>query len=61
MAESGAGEGSSRMATATETVKQLFNEISHDPANAFKHIDDGFLKPHLLLDPGQGKPGPGNV
>jgi sodium/hydrogen exchanger-like protein 6/7 len=61
MAESGAGEGSSRMATATDAVKQLFNEISHDPANAFKHIDDGFLKPHLLLDPGQGKPGPGNV
>lgn len=61
MAESGAGEGSSRVAAATGAVKQLFNEISHDPANAFKHIDDGFLKPHLLLDPGQGKPGPNNV
>ncbi|CAA9957893.1 hypothetical protein PTNB73_00056 [Pyrenophora teres f. teres] len=52
--------GPSRVATATGAVKQLFNEISHDPANAFKQIDDGFLKPHLLLDPGKG-PGPGNV
>jgi sodium/hydrogen exchanger-like protein 6/7 len=58
--ESGAAEGSSRMATATGAVKQLFNELSHDPANAFKQIDDGFLKPHLLLDPGKG-PGPNNV
>lgn len=61
MAETGAGEGSSRVATATDAVKQLFSELSQDPANAFRHIDDGFLKPHLLLDPGQGKPGPGNV
>jgi sodium/hydrogen exchanger-like protein 6/7 len=55
-------EGPSRMATATGAVKHLFNELSHDPANAFKQIDDGFLKPHLLLDPGKGPgPGPGNV
>lgn len=57
--EAGVAEGSSRMATATGAVKQLFNELSHDPANAFKQIDDGFLKPHLLLDP-KG-PGPNNV
>jgi sodium/hydrogen exchanger-like protein 6/7 len=62
MDESTAAEGSSRMATATGAVKQLFNEISHDPANAFKQIDDAFLKPHLLLDPGKGPgPGPNNV
>ncbi|KAF3042055.1 monovalent cation:H+ antiporter, CPA1 (nhx1) [Didymella keratinophila] len=61
MAETGTAEGSSRVATATGAVKQLFNELSHDPANAFKQIDDGFLKPHLLLDPGHGKPGPSNV
>lgn len=61
MAETGPAEGSSRVATATGAVKQLFNELSHDPANAFKQIDDGFLKPHLLLDPGHGKPGPSNV
>jgi len=57
---SGYAEGSSNFATATGAVKQLFNEISHDPANAFKQIDDGFLKPHLLLDQGKG-PGPSNV
>jgi sodium/hydrogen exchanger-like protein 6/7 len=61
-AEASAPEGSSsRVATATGAVVQLFSDISHDPANAFRQIDDGFLKPHLLLDPGQGKPGPGNV
>ncbi|KAH7074437.1 Sodium/hydrogen exchanger family-domain-containing protein [Paraphoma chrysanthemicola] len=58
--EPSAAEGSSRVATATGAVKQLFNELSHDPANAFKQIDDGFLKPHLLLDQGKG-PGPNNV
>lgn len=57
---SGYGEGSGRVATATGAVVQLFNDISHDPANAFKQIDDGFLKPHLLLDQGKG-PGPNNV
>lgn len=57
---SNAAEGSSRVATATAAAVQLFSEISHDPANAFKQIDDGFLKPHLLLDPGKG-PGPSNV
>lgn len=59
-AGSSAGESSSRVATATAAAKQLLSEISHDPANAFKQIDDGFLKPHLLLDPGKG-PGPNNV
>ena len=53
-------ESSGVVATATGAVVQLFNEISHDPANAFKQIDDGFLKPHLLLDQGKG-PGPSNV
>ncbi|KAF2114873.1 sodium/hydrogen exchanger 8 /H(+) exchanger 8 [Lophiotrema nucula] len=50
----------SRVASATGAVKQLISDISQDPANAFKQIDDGFLKPHLLLDQGKG-PGPGNV
>lgn len=57
---SGFAEGSSRVASATGAVKQLLTDISHDPASAFKQIDDGFLKPHLLLDPGTG-PGPSNV
>ncbi|KAF9733906.1 hypothetical protein PMIN06_011410 [Paraphaeosphaeria minitans] len=57
---SGGTEGSSRVATATGAVKQLISDISQDPANAFKQIDDGFLKPHLLLDPKSGGGGPGN-
>jgi sodium/hydrogen exchanger-like protein 6/7 len=56
-----AESSTSRVVTATGAVVQLISDISHDPASAFKQIDDGFLKPHLLLDPGQGKPGPGNV
>ncbi|KAF2273816.1 sodium/hydrogen exchanger [Westerdykella ornata] len=49
----------SRVASATGAVKQLFSDISQDPAAAFKQIDEGFLKPHLLLDP-KGS-GPSNV
>lgn len=56
-----APEGPGRVATATAAVTQLISDISHDPASAFKQIDDGFLKPHLLLDPGKGAPGPSNV
>jgi sodium/hydrogen exchanger-like protein 6/7 len=58
---SGGAEGSSRVATATGAVKQLISDISQDPANAFKQIDDGFLKPHLLLDPKSNGGGPGNA
>jgi sodium/hydrogen exchanger-like protein 6/7 len=59
-AASGSSGEPSRVATATGAVKQLISDISHDPAAAFKQIDDGFLKPHLLLDQGKG-PGPNNV
>ncbi|KAL1608411.1 monovalent cation:H+ antiporter, CPA1 (nhx1) [Paraconiothyrium brasiliense] len=58
---SGGADGSSRVATATGAVKQLISDISQDPANAFKQIDDGFLKPHLLLDPKSGGGGPSNA
>ncbi|KAF2715009.1 sodium/hydrogen exchanger [Pleomassaria siparia CBS 279.74] len=50
----------SMVASATGAVKQLISDISQDPAGAFRQIDDGFLKPHLLLDQGKG-PGPNNV
>ena len=53
------GEPSS-VSSATNAVKQLLSDLSQDPAGAFRQIDDGFLKPHLLLDPGKG-PGPNNV
>jgi sodium/hydrogen exchanger-like protein 6/7 len=50
----------SRVASATGAVKQLISDLSEDPAGAFRQIDEGFLKPHLLLDQGKG-PGPNNV
>ncbi|KAF2200613.1 sodium/hydrogen exchanger [Delitschia confertaspora ATCC 74209] len=56
----GSSSEQSRVASATGAVKQLISDLSQDPAGAFRQIDDGFLKPHLLLDPGKG-PGPNNV
>ncbi|OCK78026.1 sodium/hydrogen exchanger [Lepidopterella palustris CBS 459.81] len=54
------GSEPSRVASATGAVKQLISDLSEDPAGAFKQIDEGFLKPRLLLDQGKG-PGPNNV
>lgn len=56
----GSSSEPSRVTSATGAVKQLISGLSQDPAGAFRQIDDGFLKPHLLLDPGKG-PGPNNV
>ncbi|KAF2087026.1 sodium/hydrogen exchanger 8 /H(+) exchanger 8 [Saccharata proteae CBS 121410] len=44
-----------RVAGATAAARQLFNGLSEDPAGAFRQIDEGFIKPHLLLDPGSGR------
>lgn len=49
-----------RVASATGAIGQLITGITEDPANAFRQIDEGFIKPHLLLDPKDGH-GPGNV
>lgn len=38
----------------TGAVSQLISGISEDPANAFRQIDESFIKPRLLLDPGGG-------
>jgi len=43
----------------TGAVSQLISSISEDPANAFRHIDESFIKPQLLLDPGGGGSGGG--
>jgi len=43
----------------TGAVSQLITSISEDPANAFRHIDESFIKPQLLLDPGGGSGGGG--
>ncbi|KAF2142918.1 uncharacterized protein K452DRAFT_357975 [Aplosporella prunicola CBS 121167] len=42
-----------RMAGATAAARQLLTGLSEDPAGAFRQIDEGFIKPHLLLDPGR--------
>jgi sodium/hydrogen exchanger-like protein 6/7 len=56
----------SRVRHAPGAVSQLISELSEDPANSFRLIDENFIKPHLLLDPGgggggggSGSPGPG--
>ncbi|KAF4303558.1 sodium hydrogen exchanger [Botryosphaeria dothidea] len=43
-----------RMTGATAAARQLLTGLSEDPASAFRQIDEGFIKPHLLLDPGSG-------
>ncbi|KAK7607711.1 Sodium/hydrogen exchanger family-domain-containing protein [Phyllosticta paracitricarpa] len=40
-----------RVAGATAAARQLLTGLSEDPAQAFRQIDEGFIKPHLLLDP----------
>lgn len=51
----------SRVAAATGAITQLISGLSEDPAGAFRQIDEGFIKPHLLLDPKGGGHGPGAV
>lgn len=48
-----------RVASATGAISQLISGISEDPAGAFRQIDEGFIKPRLLLDPGSGSGGGG--
>jgi sodium/hydrogen exchanger-like protein 6/7 len=43
-----------RVRHAPGAMSQLISEISEDPADAFRLIDENFIKPHLLLDPGTG-------
>merc|ERR1711939_1118610 len=38
--------------TARGAFSQILNVTSEDAGNLFNRIDEGFLKPHLLLDPG---------
>jgi sodium/hydrogen exchanger-like protein 6/7 len=43
-----------RIVAATGVMSQLISGLSEDPAEAFRQIDEDFIKPHLLLDPGGG-------
>ncbi|KAF2404551.1 sodium/hydrogen exchanger 3 [Trichodelitschia bisporula] len=44
----------SRLAGATGAISQLISGLSEDPADAFRQIDENFIKPRLLLDPNNG-------
>ncbi len=48
-----AGTGGGSTLSATGTIRQLISGVSEDPATLFRQIDEGFIKPHLLLDPGK--------
>jgi sodium/hydrogen exchanger-like protein 6/7 len=50
----------SRIANATGAFTQLISGLSEDPASALRMIDEDFIKPHLLLDPGNGSHGHGS-
>jgi sodium/hydrogen exchanger-like protein 6/7 len=46
-----------RIAAATGAIGQLISGLSEDPANAFRLIDENYIKPSLLLDPASGTQG----
>lgn len=55
-------EGGSHM-TARAAISNILNATSEDAGALFSRLDEGFLKPHLLLDPGgathrRDSPGP---
>ena len=47
-----ANEGSSSHMTARGAISQILNATSEDAGTLFSKLDENFLKPHLLLDPG---------
>jgi sodium/hydrogen exchanger-like protein 6/7 len=47
-----AGQAESSHLTARGAFNQLMNATTEDAGTLFSRIDEGFIKPHLLLDPG---------
>ncbi|SMR57084.1 unnamed protein product [Zymoseptoria tritici ST99CH_1A5] len=43
--------------TARGAISQILNATSDDAGTLFNRLDENFLKPHLLLDPGGGSSG----
>lgn len=41
--------------TARGAITQLLRGTTDDAANMFSRLDEGFIKPHLLLDPGASR------
>ncbi|KAF4547974.1 Endosomal/prevacuolar sodium/hydrogen exchanger [Elsinoe fawcettii] len=50
--DAGAQEQPQTTLTARGAISQLLNVGGEDVANVFSRLDEGFIKPHLLLDPG---------
>jgi len=48
----GEGAPAAHGLTARGAISQILNATSEDAGNLFTKIDEGFLKPRLLLDPG---------
>ena len=46
-----AGQADSSQLTARGAFSQLMNATTEDAGTLFSRIDEGFIKPHLLLDP----------
>lgn len=60
----GAGREEQRQASgggAAAGLRQFLSTTVEDPATWFRQIDEEFIKPKLLLDPGDGNHGPGAV
>jgi solute carrier family 9 (sodium/hydrogen exchanger), member 6/7 len=53
----GAAEGSHNYAGMTGSVRQLLSRTAEDHAAWFRHLDEDYIKPKLLLDQGQGQGG----
>ncbi|KAI9876744.1 MAG: monovalent cation:H+ antiporter, CPA1 (nhx1) [Pleopsidium flavum] len=55
----GNGEGAESHMTATGAISQLFSGTTDDHAAWFRQLDEGFIKPKLLLDQSKGGSGRG--
>lgn len=56
---SGHRDEEGRPITAGAAISQLINGTAEDHAAWFRQLDEGFIKPHLLLDPPGKPPGKG--
>src|SRR5277367_632221 len=57
----GAAEGNQNYAGMTGSVRQLLSRTAEDHAAWFRHLDEDYIKPKLLLDQGQGQGQGGGV
>jgi sodium/hydrogen exchanger-like protein 6/7 len=53
-AESHSNYATQAALTARGAISQILNATSEDAGTLFNKLDENFLKPHLLLDPGHG-------